>query len=269
MQPTMFAEGASYERFMGRWSRQLAPQLVAFAGVRDGETVLDVGSGTGSLAFAIADAVPSAHVVGVDPAQAYVADANERVSSPRIRFTVGDVQQLQFAGATFDRVIALLSLNFGPDAATALREMVRVTRRGGVVAGAVWDYGAGMQMLRIFWDEAVRRDPAIANRDERNMPLCRAGDLAALWRKGGLKDVEERPLDTCLLFESFEDYWSPFAGGQGPVGWYVAKLSIAHRAALRRRLRERLLNGGPDRAILLDARAWAVKGIVPERRVTR
>jgi hypothetical protein len=115
----------------------------------------------------------------------------------------------------------------------------------------------------------VGRDPAAANRDERNMPLCRAGDLGALWRTGGLKDVEERPLETRLLFESFEDYWSPFAGGQGPVGWYVARLSMADRAALRRRLRKRLLNGGPDRAILLDARAWAVKGVVAERRVTR
>ena len=46
----MFAAAAGYERYMGRWSRLLAPHYLAFAGVKDGQRVLDIGTGTGSLA---------------------------------------------------------------------------------------------------------------------------------------------------------------------------------------------------------------------------
>ena len=262
-QQMMFDESAAYERFMGRWSRQLAPLLVRFVGIRDADSVLDVGSGTGALSFAIAEAVPSARVIGIDPSAAYVADANARVKSDRIRFQVGDAQSLQLTDAAFDRVASLLVMNFIPDASKALREMVRVTRRGGVIAAAVWDYGEGMQMLRMFWDEAVANDPSIAVRDERNMPLCKPGELSAFWSKHGLLQVEERPLEIQLAFSSFDDFWSPFVGGQGPAGAYVARLSEADREALRLRLRKRLLGQGQDRHITLQARAWAVKGVVP------
>ncbi len=265
LQPQIFGESAAYERFMGRWSGRLAPLLVKFAGIRDGDSVLDVGSGTGALAFAVAEAVPSARIIGVDPAAAYVAYAQTRVPNDRLRFVVGDAQQLQLADGTFDRVLSLLVMNFIPDPAKALREMIRVTRPGGVIAAAVWDYGEGMQMLRIFWDEAVARDPTVAARDERNMPLCRLGELAALWRAHGLVQVEEQPLTIQLSFASFEDYWSPFLGGQGPAGAYVAALTETDRAALGLRLRQRLLGDGQDRAITLQGRTWAVKGVVPRR----
>jgi SAM-dependent methyltransferase len=265
LQPELFGESAAYERFMGRWSGRLAPLLVQFAGVRDGDVVLDVGSGTGALAFALAEAAPSARITGVDPSAAYVAYAQARTPGDRLRFVVGDAQQLRLADGTFDRVLSLLVVNFIPDPAKALREMIRVTRPGGVVAAAVWDYDEGMQMLRIFWDEAIARNPAAAARDERNMPLCRRGDLAALWREHGLAQVEEQPLTIQLSFASFEDYWSPFLGGQGPAGAYVAALTEAEREGLRLRLRQRLLGDGQDRAITLQARAWAVKGVVPPR----
>jgi SAM-dependent methyltransferase len=258
----MFAEGAPYERFMGRWSRTLAPLLVHFAGVRDGESILDVGSGTGALSAAIADVGPSVRVVGVDPSAAYVGDANARLSTDRVRFVAGDVQALHFEAGTFDRVLSQLVLNFVPDRVNALREMMRVTRRGGVVAAAVWDYAGAMQMLRRFWDEAVARDPAVRSRDEANMPLCRPGELSALWSEQGLGEVDEQPIEIVLSFESFDDYWSPFLGGQGPAGAYAAGLPEPDRAELRTRLRQRLLGNGPDRPITMGARAWAVTGIV-------
>jgi hypothetical protein len=143
--------------------------------------------------------------------------------------------------------------------------MIRVTRPGGVVAAAVWDYGDGMQMLRVFWDEAVALDPAAAARDERNMPLCRQGELAALWREHGLAQVDEQPLTIDTLFPSFEDYWESFLGGQGPGGAYTVSLPAAQRDAFRARIRQRLVGNGPDRPITLRARAWAVKGVVPTR----
>ena len=189
--------------------------------------------------------------------------AQERAPTERVRFVVGDAQALQMPDASFDRVLSLFVMNFIPDRAKALREMIRVTRPDGVIAAAVWDYGDGMQMLRVFWDEAVALDPAVAPRDERNMPLCKPGELAALWREHGLAQVEEQPITIRMSFSSFEDYWAPFLGGQGPAGAYVANLSATRRDALRSRIRQRFVGNGSDRPFALDARAWAVKGLVP------
>jgi trans-aconitate methyltransferase len=90
-QTAMFSEGDAYERFMGRWSRPLAPMLVTFAKVQDGDDVLDVGSGTGALTEAIATAAPTSRITGIDPAEAYVAFAQVRHKEERIRFEVGDL----------------------------------------------------------------------------------------------------------------------------------------------------------------------------------
>ena len=264
-QPAIFAESDAYERFMGRWSRQLAPLLIRHAEVANGDSVLDIGSGTGALSVALIDAFPSVRVTGVDPSGAYVRAAQARASSERARFLVGDAQSLDLPNQTFARTLSLLVMNFIPDSTKALREMVRVTRTGGVVAAAVWDYGDGMEMLRVFWDEAVALDPAIAARDERNMPLCRSGELAALWRANGLQQVDERPIVIPLAFTSFDDYWQPFLGGQGPAGAYTASLSREARAALEARLRKRLLGERKDGPFTLQARAWAVTGVVPAR----
>jgi SAM-dependent methyltransferase len=260
----MFFESDAYERFMGRWSRQLAAPLVAFATVQTGDNVLDVGSGTGALAAAVLAATSSGRIVGIDPASAYVDYARSRTQSERVTFEVGDAQQLRFRAAEFDKTLSLLVMNFIPDPAKALSEMIRVTRPGGVVAAAVWDYGEGMEMLRVFWDEAVALDPASDARDERHMPLCRSGELAALWRQHGLADVAETPISIEMTFMSFDDFWSPFLQRQGPAGAYVASLSEARQQMLRDRLRARLAPAA-DGPFRLTARAWAVKGVVAAR----
>jgi len=262
-QDPMFSEARAYERFMGRWSRAIAPPLVRFAAVRDGDVLLDVGSGTGALTAALVEAAPSSRIVGIDPSSAYVGLARVRHGGPRVRFEVGDAQQMTFPDATFDRTISLLVVNFIPDAAKAVDEMRRVTRPGGTIAAAVWDYGEGMEMLRVFWDEAVALTPASDARDERHMRFCRRGELAGLWRARGLQHVVEEALTIPTRFASFDDYWTPFLEKQGPAGAYVAGLSERDRSQLETRLRKRLLGGGPDRAFVLHARAWAVRGQVP------
>jgi SAM-dependent methyltransferase len=185
--------------------------------------------------------------------------------SDRVRFLVRDAQTLDILDATFEKTLSLLVLNFIADREKALREMIRVTRAGGMVAAAVWDYGEGMEMLRVFWDESIILDSTIAARDECNMPLCRRGELAALWRANGLEQVEEEPITIELSFSSFDDYWHPFLGGQGPAGAYAVSLTEASRAALEDRLRRRLLDARQDGPFTLHARAWAVKGVVPAR----
>jgi SAM-dependent methyltransferase len=261
-QDALFSEARAYERFMGRWSRSLAPLFVRFAGVSDGDSVLDVGSGTGALTAAVAEAAPSSRIVGLDPAAPYVALARSQHESPRISFEVGDAQQMRFEAARFDRVLSLLVVNFIPDVRKALGEMKRVTKPKGTIAAAVWDYGDGMEMLRVFWDEAVALHPTSARQDERTMPFCRRGELAALWREQGLQDVVEEALTIETHFASFDDFWTPFLEKQGPAGAYTASLASAEREALRVRLRKRLLGDGPDKAIKMRARAWAVRGAV-------
>jgi SAM-dependent methyltransferase len=213
----------------------------------------------------VLEARPKAHVVGVDASPDYVAAARRGAPKRGARFLVGDARRLDFSDATFDRALSLLALNFVPDPAAALAEQIRVTRPGGLIAAAVWDYGGGMQMLRAFWDVAVAADQAAAPRDERHMPLCRHAELSALWLSQGMLAVGERPLTIDQRFASFDDFWRPFEGGQGPAGSYLAGLSPAAREALRDGLRARILGGDDDGPFALQARAWAVKGYVPPR----
>ena len=261
-QAKMFTLGEGYERFMGRWSRLLAPQYIAFAGIRNGERVLDVGTGTGSVAFTLAAAMPASEIVAVDPSEAFIAHAKRNAPPGRVRLEVGDAQALRHEDGTFDQAMSLLVLNFVPDHEKALGEMRRVTRPRGTVSACVWDYNAGMQMLRFFWDEAVALDPEMEPKDERHMKLCREGQLGALWRKAGLADVREGALTIEQRYTSFEDYWSPFLKGAGPGGAYVVSLTEERRRALEARLQKRLLGGRPDGAFTLRARAWCVRGNV-------
>ncbi len=166
---------------MGRWSRRLAPLFVTFAGVTEGDRVLDVGSGTGALSVTAA-AIESVQVTGIERSPAYVRYAREHPGGDGVRFEVGDALALPFSDDAFDRTLSMLVLNFVPDPGAALQQLIRVTRSGGVVAAAVWDYGDEMQMLRTFWDAAVALDPDAAPRDERHMPLSTRGALADLWQ---------------------------------------------------------------------------------------
>lgn len=262
----MFTLSAGYERFMGRWSRLLAPAYLAFVGVKDGDRVLDVGTGTGAVASALAAAMPSSEVVGVDPSEAFIAAATKNAKSGRQRFEVGDAQALRQSDAAFDHTMALLVMNFIPDHQKAIDEMRRVTRPAGTVSACVWDYDAGMQMLRFFWDEVVALDPAMAPKDERNMKLSREGQLGELWRKAGLLEVREEPLAIEQAFSSFDDYWGPFTKGAGPGGAYVVSLADTRRVQLEARMRTRLLGDRPDGPFTLTAKAWCVKGEVPAAR---
>src|SRR4051794_1754548 len=159
--PKMFDDAKAYERFMGRWSRMVAPLLVNFTAPPNAGRILDIGSGTGALAAATAERNGTANVVGIDPSGEYVAYANQAHRfGKRVSFEVGDAQQLTLQTASFDAALSLLVFNFIPDPRKALLEVRRVVKPGGPISAAVWDYGDGMKMLRTFWDAAVSLDPA-------------------------------------------------------------------------------------------------------------
>jgi SAM-dependent methyltransferase len=257
---SMFADAQAYERFMGRWSRLLAPLLIDFARLPETGTVLDVGSGTGSLSIAITQQRPRVRVTGIDPSSEYVGYATSRNSAAQ--FQVGDAQKLEFAAGRFDAAVSLLVINFIPDRAAAVRELRRVVKPGGSVAAAVWDYSDGMKMLRVFWDAAVALDPGAQKRNEAGMPLCRSGELASFFESQGLHEVEQRPLEIRCQFASFSDYWEPFLLGQGPAGAYARGLDEARRNALREEIKRKLNVADEAREMVLSARAWAARGVV-------
>jgi len=261
----VWAVGSSYEAYVGRWSRLVARELIAWLEVAGGGAWLDVGCGTGALSQTVLGAADPAQVVGLDPSAGFVAHTRERLAGPRARFVVADARALPLAAGRFDATVSGLVLNFVPDPGTAVREMARVTRAGGRVAAYVWDYAGRMEPMRRFWDAAAALDPAAAALDEgRRFPICRPEPLAGLFRDAGLAEVEVRPIEVPTRFRDFNDYWTPFLGGQGPAPAYTVALDEPRRAALREELRARL-PVAPDGSIPLVARAWAARGVARPR----
>jgi SAM-dependent methyltransferase len=257
---TSWADGGRYERFMGRWSALVAPELLAWLGAPAGLAWLDVGCGTGALSAAVAATARPAALAGVDPSGGFLGAARRRPGAGALRVARADALRLPFADASFDRVVSGLVLNFVPDAGRAVAQMARVLRPGGEVGVYVWDYADGMQMLRRFWDAAAAVDPQVAALDQaERFPVCRPQALQALAEGAGLHAVATTALVVPTVFADLDDYWSPFLGGQGPAPGYVATLDDAHRERLRAELVRRL-PAEPDGSVRLHARAWAVRG---------
>jgi SAM-dependent methyltransferase len=256
----MWAVGEAYEAYVGRWSRRVAAAFLRWLNVSAGRHWLDVGCGTGALTEAIMAVADPGLVVGIDPAEGFLVDARARVADSRVSFHTGDARSLPLPGRHFDAVVSGLALNFVPDEHQAVTEFARVATVNGTVAAYVWDYADGMAMMRYFWDAATTLDPGAAEMDEgRRFRLCQPGPLGELWTGAGLKNVAVRSIDVDTVFTSFDDFWTPFLGGQGPAPAYAMSLTQHDREALRDLLRERL-PAGRDGTIALAARAWAVRG---------
>jgi SAM-dependent methyltransferase len=245
----------SYDRYMGRYSDELASGLISFAGVRPGMRALDVGCGPGALTEALADRLGAASVAAADPSEPLLAACAHRVPGADVRQAAAE--GLPWPDATFDVVASQLVINFLPDADAGLAQMCRVTRPGGAVTGCTWDYAGGMQMLRTFWDAALERDPAAPD-EGRVMSYCTEDDLASLWARSGLVEVETGAIDVTAGYADFEDYWIPFTLGGGPGGAYCASLDPRRQEQLRASCFRRL--GAPDGPFNLAARAFAVRG---------
>ena len=252
----------AYDAYVGRWSRRVAQEFVAWLDAGAGLHWLDVGCGTGALSAAVLDAAEPAALLGIDASPAYVDAARQRLGRDGVGFEVVDAAALAYRGS-FDAAVSGLVVNFLPDPVGAVGAMRDAVVPRGVVGAYVWDYGGRMDFMRRFWDAAVSLDEAARVLDEGvRFPMCTADGVASLWEEAGLESVETIALDVPTVFAGFDDFWSPFLGGQGPAPSYLMSLPPARRDALRDAVRASL-PVGEDGSISLIARAWAVRGRRP------
>lgn len=254
--------GNPYEKYVGRWSRRVAPRFLSWLSVPAGQRWVDVGCGTGALCAAILDGCSPSTLTGVEPSEGFLETARSNLAG-QATLVQGTAAAIPLDDQSADVVVSGLVLNFVPDVGTALAEMARVLSSGGLLGGYVWDYAGKMQLIRHFWDAAVELDPEAAKLHEGvRFPLCQPEALLSALRKLGLRAPEATAIDVPTDFASFDDYWSPFLGGQGPAPAYAMSLSDTARSRLRDRLRERLrerLEVEPDGSVSLVARAWAFR----------
>lgn len=261
------AKGADgYEAFMGRWSKRLAPVFLDFAGIKDGERVLDVGCGTGSLTFSISERAAIASIEAIDFEEQFVDALRQRNKDSRISARQGDACALTFADKQFDRALSLLVLHFVSDPAKAISEMHRVVRPGGIVAATVWDTFGGMPSQRMFWDTFCAIEPSAVERRSLGLvrPMTRPGELASAFAAAGLEQVTEASLTIRMDFSNFDDYWQPLIHGQGTLPAFLSTLPAATTDRLQASVREAYLCSGPDGARSFPTTAIAVKAMVPQ-----
>jgi SAM-dependent methyltransferase len=250
-----WSSGEIYESYVGRWSREVAKEFLTWLDQPPGLRWLDVGCGTGALASTVLGMADPAEVVGVDRSAGFVEYARKTVDDERARFEVGAAEEL--TDESFDVVVSGLVLNFVPERLDVLRHLRSVAD---TVAIYVWDYAGEMQLMKYFWDAVVDLWPADREFDEgARFPFCTPEGLEVLFTEAGFSDVTTRAIVVPTVFKSFDDYWTPFLGGQGPAPAYLGGLEQAAQDALRDELKARLPIAD-DGSISLTARAWAARG---------
>lgn len=257
---TFEAPAETYDRHVGRYTPALARGHVGLLDLHKRNDVLEIGCGPGALTEVLAQAVGGSHVYAVDPSEPFVDECRGRVPEADVR--VAGAEDLPDFGRVFAAATSQLVLNFMSDADAGVAAMRRSVKAGGVVASVVWDYRAGMRMLRLFWDAALELDRGAPD-EGRTMAHCTPAGLRVLWLRAGLGRVQTGELVVDARYTDFDDFWAPFPTGIGPSGEYCASLDDEHREALRALVYRRL--GSPEGPFALEARAWYVRGTVPGR----
>jgi SAM-dependent methyltransferase len=250
--------GNPYEQYVGRWSRRLAPRFLQWLDVPAEKRWLDIGCGTGALCAAILEHCAPASLTGIEPSEGFLKVARETLPG-RVTLCTGNAAAIPLADAAADSVVSGLVLNFIPDLSAALREIARVCAKGATFGAYVWDYSGKMELMRYFWDTAIDLDRGAVQLDEGvRFPLCHAEALVLQVGAAGFHNVAVTAIDIPTPFASFQDYWEPFLGGQGPAPAYAMSLDEPARSKLKDALQARLPVQA-DGSIALVARAWAVR----------
>ena len=264
MTSNFISRGAQvYDAFMGRWSKLLAPLFLDFAGVGSSERVLDVGCGTGNLAFALAMHADVAAIEAIDYEDEFIEALRQRNTDPRVTAQQGDACSLPFPTGRFDRALSMLVLPVVSDPQCAVSEMRRVVRAGGVAAATVWDFYGGMPSRRIFWDTVAALDPEANDRRRKALclPMMQPGELKDAFAKAGFVGITDTLLTIRMDYENFDDYWHPFMAARE----YIASLPENTREQVQSRVQAAYLCNKPDGPRSFAGVAWAVRGVVPDR----
>jgi SAM-dependent methyltransferase len=256
----MWNDGAGYERYVGHWSRAVAPRFLAWLDVPAGLNWLDVACGTGALTSAILANCKPREVVGLDTSADYLACAQANCQDHRARFIAADASVLSFPSGSFDVSVSGLALNFIAFD-RSLAEQYRVVRDGGTLAAYVWDYSGEYEFARRFWDAALSVDPRAAAYDPgRKASICHERSLREALLAAGCSEVQTCVFDDSGEFPSREDYWHAFDRRQGSTSEYLSLLTDQERLGLQDAVLSTMPSQGP---VKLKVRALAVKGSRP------
>ncbi len=258
-----WSNSEAYERYVGRWSLQVGAGFLEWLDPHSGARWLDIGCGTGALSERIYSSQSPARIIGVEPSASFLEAATMRLQADSVEFRLGSGEQIPVEDSSADYAVSGLVLNFVHDKQTAMRELLRVLKPGGIAACYVWDYAGHVQFMRYFWDAAVNLNPDARSKDEgERFPICHPLALRELFESSGFEDVKVQAIDIPTAFENFEDYWEPFQSDIAPAPGYCVSLPEPERSALAAMVRKTVPTD-PDGRILMAARAWAVSGVNP------
>jgi len=258
-----FDDGQAYDRYMGRWSRAIGASFLEWLHPPAHLRWLDVGCGTGAFTRLIVDRTAPDAIIGIDPSAAQVEHARRTVIASQVEFREGSASHLPFDSGAFDVVVSALVIHFFEDRSQAFREMMRVTRPGGIVAGYTWrknptiidaPYGPlARAVIEVAGD--VMTSPAV--------PEAMPEGLRATLVAEHYADIDITTVEAVQTFRDFEDYWTSQTGTfPHPVAKSVATLSDDDRTRLRAILRT-ALPAAADGTITYPARATAFKARKP------
>lgn len=244
--------GDAYDRFMGRYSRPLAARLADWMEVSSGQRVLDVGCGPGALTEQLVQRLGADRVAAVDPSEPFVEAC--RSSHPGVDVRQGTAEALPFDDDTFDAAGACLVVHFMQDPVAGIAEMARVTRADGWVAASVWDLAGSRAPMWPVWDALAEVAPQMPG--EGGLPGGSKGALEELFERAGVRDLHGVELEVTVTHPNFDEWWSPYLHGVGPVGATLAALDPDQRERIRSHCLARLGEGPFD----VTAVAFAARG---------
>ena len=258
-QQIVFDDGATYDRYMGRWSRIVGDVFLDWLAPERNLRWLDVGCGNGAFTEMLFERCAPAAIDGVDPSEAQLAFARAQPAAKLAKFHQGDAMALPFPDDAFDAAVMPLVIFFVPDPAKGVAEMARVVRAGGIVAAYGWDLTGGGFPYTALQQEM--RELGVTHGMPPSPEAARLDVLQELWSGAGLQSIETRAIEVERTFDDFEDWWTTVLTGPS-VSAKLAAMAPDVRAALKERMRAHHPADASGR-VTYGARANAVKGRVP------